>query len=334
MSAARTTDEPAVPDYGEPDVLAADDVEAPDYAATPADLWNDPATDLDLLRTYVGEAGRRKLLSADEEQHLSRTFLRYATCTVEARCQACRGCRARTHLIEANLRLVINIAKRYQGSGLPYLDLIQEGNIGLMRAVEKFDPSKGFKFSTYATWWIRQAITRGIAQKKRVIRLPIHIIERVGKMNKATYSLFEELGREPTSEEVAARMDMENVTKAEVDLLRQWAEEAMSTDTPVGAEGDSNLADFVAAPVSVFYDVQDTMRATDVEAAIEALGQIDERAPEIMRRRFGIGQHKRPHDLAELGEIFGVSRERIRQIERRCLGRLGEDAPWLEQYLG
>lgn len=331
MTAARTSDDPVIPDDGDVDVLVA--LPLPDVSAMPSDLWNDPAGDLDLLRTYVGEAGRAKLLNADEEQHLSRTFLRYATCTVDARCQACRGCRARKQLIEANLRLVISIAKRYQGSGLPFLDLIQEGNIGLMRAVEKFDPSKGFKFSTYATWWVRQAIQRGIAQKRRVIRLPIHVIERVGKMNKATYRLFEELGREPTSAEVAERMEDPSIGKEDVDLLRQWAEEAVSTDTPVGSDGDSSLADYVAAPVSVFFDVQDTLRAADVDAAIDELGKIDERAPEIIRRRFGLGQHTRPHDLAELGEVFGVSRERIRQIERRCLGRLGEDAPWLEAYL-
>ena len=325
VSAARNPLNDETPREGTP--LGGSD----DYTSTPADLWNDPTQDLDLLRTYVGEAGRTPLLTAEQEQFLSRQFQSESTCSAKRRCGGCRGCKARQHLIQANLRLVINVAKKYQASGLPLLDLIQEGNLGLMRAVEKFDPNKGFKFSTYATWWIRQAVQRGIAQKKRVIRLPIHILERLSKVNRAEYSLVEELGREPTNAEIAARVDLPGIGESDIEVLKQWSEEAVSMDTPVG-DGESSLADYVEAPVSVFFEVEDILRSRDVLAVVDDLARIDERAPEIIRRRYGLPPYH-PHDLAEVGVIFGVTRERIRQIERRCLQRMSADAPWLAAYL-
>lgn len=292
------------------------------------EVWGDPSLDLDPLRAYVAQAGSTPLLSHEQEKLLARAFLTESTCSSSRKCQECSGCKAREHLIKANLRLVINNARRYQSSGLPLLDLIQEGNIGLMRAVDKFDPERGFKFSTYATWWIRQAIQRGIAQKKRVIRLPIHILDRIAVLSKAEHQLVEILGREPTDVELAERME---VDPDEVSSLRRYAAEAVSIDLPVG-NGEASLSDYVADDKDVDGDVQETLLASDLDRVINNLIYVDERAPEIMRRRFGLDGND-PHDLSQLGERFGVSRERIRQIERRCLERLQRDAPWLKSHL-
>lgn len=298
----------------------------------PTDLseeaWDASTSSLDPLRAYVGLAGATPLLTKEQEQTLSRTFLHESTCDQKDRCFECAGCHAREHIIKANLRLVINNAKRYQASGLPLLDLIQEGNMGLMKAVDKFDPEKGFKFSTYATWWIRQAIQRGIAQKKRVIRLPIHILDRISKMNKVEFALVDELGREPEAHEVAKRL---KVTEDEVHRLRRHSAEAVSIDLPVGS-GEATLADYVAADQDLDDEVDESMLARDIEKALDDLVHVDDRAPEIIRKRFGLDGNDE-HDLAMLGEQFGVSRERIRQIERRCLERLSTDAAWLRVHL-
>lgn len=258
----------------------------------------------DPVRMYLKEIGRVQLLTADEEVELA---LRIENGDE----------RAKQELAEANLRLVVSIAKRYVGRGMQFLDLIQEGNMGLMKAVEKFDYRKGFKFSTYATWWIRQAITRAIADQARTIRIPVHMVETINKLIRIQRQLLQDLGREPMPEEIGAEMDMPTEKVREILKI---AQEPVSLETPIGEEDDSHLGDFI--------EDQDATSPAD-HAAYELLkeqleGVLDtltDREENVLRLRFGLDDG-RTRTLEEVGKVFGVTRERIRQIEAKALRKL------------
>lgn len=258
----------------------------------------------DPVRTYLKEIGKVDLLDAEEEVELAKR-------TEEG------DITARQQLIEANLRLVVSIAKKYIGQGLSFLDLIQEGNKGLMRAVEKFDYRKGYKFSTYATWWIRQAITRAIADQARTIRIPVHMVETINKLIRVSRQLVQELGREPSPEEIAHEMD---IGEDKVREILKIAQEPVSLETPIGEEDDSHLGDFIEDQ-----DVQAPADAAAFELLKEQLkGVLDTLTPreeKVLRLRFGLDDgHSRT--LEEVGQVFGVTRERIRQIEAKALRKL------------
>ena len=261
----------------------------------------------DPVRMYLREIGRIKLLTADEEIDLARKIIQGGNI----------GAVAKRKLVQANLRLVVSIAKKYVGRGMLFLDLIQEGNLGLIRAAEKFDHERGYKFSTYATWWIRQAITRAIADQARTIRIPVHMVETINKLKKVTRKLAQELSRKPSEEELAQEMSI-SITKLRE--IIKVAQEPLSLETPIGKEEDSRLGDFIEdkdadAPVKTV--AHELLR----EDLAEVLSSLSPRERDVLRLRFGMDDG-RQRTLEEVGQLFGVTRERIRQIEAKALRKL------------
>ena len=289
----------------------------------------------DSVRAYLKQIGKVALLNAEEEVELAKRIeaglyaaerVRRAEDENEKLTPQMRrdlrwivrdGERAKNHLLEANLRLVVSLAKRYTGRGMAFLDLIQEGNLGLIRAVEKFDYTKGYKFSTYATWWIRQAITRAMADQARTIRIPVHMVEVINKLGRIQRELLQDLGREPTPEELAKEMD---ITPEKVLEIQQYAREPISLDQTIGDEGDSQLGDFiedseavVAVDAVSFSLLQDQLQ--------QVLQTLSEREAGVVRLRFGLTDGQ-PRTLDEIGQVYGVTRERIRQIESKTMSKL------------
>lgn len=258
----------------------------------------------DSVKMYLKDIGRVPLLSGDEEKDIARRVAEGDTV-------------AKERLIVANLRLVVSIAKRYTGRGMSFLDLIQEGNLGLMKAVEKFDCEKGFKFSTYATWWIRQAITRSIANQARTIRIPVHMVETINKLTKVQRSLLQKLGREPSTAEVAAEM---GIPESKVIEIQQVAQEPVSLETPIGEEDDSHLGDFIedTSAISPMEVAETNMLKEELNKVLDTLNP---REAMVLILRYGLRDNK-PRTLEEVGKVFNVTRERIRQIEAKALRRL------------
>ena len=285
-------------------------IESGELEAAPTDEELERYDDLgdgkldDPVRMYLKEIGKIKLLTPEEELALAK---RMAEGDEEAH----------KRMSEANLRLVVSIAKRYVGRGMQLLDLIQEGNLGLMKAVEKFDYTKGYKFSTYATWWIRQSITRAIADQARTIRIPVHMVETINRVLRTSHSMVQSLGREPTTEEVAQELHME-VSK--VEEIMKIAQEPVSLETPVGEEEDSHLGDFL--PDSDASQPPEEASHTLLHEQLEdVLATLTPREQQVLRMRFGL-QDGKPHTLEEVGKEFDVTRERIRQIESKALRKL------------
>ncbi len=337
-SAKPATDTPAVvalpPAALEPVATVEPELDADQRRDTskPAADLDEVATSADLVRVYLNEIGKVALLSAADEVELSKRIEAglYAEHLLSSnnsftaarkrdmRLIAADGERAKDHLLRANLRLVVSLAKRYTGHGMPFLDLIQEGNLGLIRAVEKFDYTKGFKFSTYATWWIRQAISRAMADQSRTIRLPVHLVEQVNKMQRVRRELNQSLGREATHAELAHELDLKEERIRElIDLSR----DLVSLDQAVGADDDASLGDFIA----------DQRTSSEAEESVEAqlmrrqLGEVldtlDAREAAVVRMRYGL-DGMQPKTLDEIGRAFKLSRERIRQIERETMAKL------------
>ncbi len=287
------------------DLTGVEEVQVEDVKVL-AEYAESAASD-DPVRMYLKEIGKVPLLSADEEIELAQLM--------EEGGEA--GEEAKRKLAEANLRLVVSIAKRYVGRGMLFLDLIQEGNLGLIKAVEKFDYHKGYKFSTYATWWIRQAITRAIADQARTIRIPVHMVETINKLIRVSRQLLQELGREPTPEEIAAEMGMPVERVREILKISQ---EPVSLETPIGEEEDSHLGDFIEddnVPVPADAAAFTLLK----EQLVEVLGTLTEREQKVLRLRFGLDDG-RARTLEEVGKEFNVTRERIRQIEAKALRKL------------
>ncbi len=302
------------------------------YEATELDTLDDSGVSADLVRAYLNGIGRRKLLTAAQEVELAKRIEAglYAQhrldheeiddpeLRTDLAVVAAEGRAAKEHLLEANLRLVVSIAKRYTGRGMAFLDLIQEGNVGLIRAVEKFDYTKGYKFSTYATWWIRQAITRAMADQGRTIRIPVHMVEQVNRMVRVRRDLGAELGREPTIAEIANALA---TTEYQVLQLISYDREPISLDQAVGEDGDSTLGDFVAATGPRDESTDPSMRGLLREEVEVVLTTLSKREQAVIRLRFGLDDG-RARTLDEVGREFGLSRERIRQIEKGSLLKL------------
>ncbi|MDQ3767200.1 MAG: RNA polymerase sigma factor RpoD [Actinomycetota bacterium] len=286
----------------------------------------------DPVRMYLKEIGRVPLLTAQEEVSLAKRYEAGMLATERLAVEGDRlsgakaaelmvvqhdGVLAKRHLVEANLRLVVSIAKRYVGRGMAFLDLIQEGNMGLIRAVEKFDYDKGFKFSTYATWWIRQAITRAIADQARTIRIPVHMVETINKLLRIQRQLLQDLGREPTTEEIGKQMELSSEKVREIQKISQ---EPVSLETPIGEEEDSHLGDFIEDSEAVVPLERASFRLLQ-EQLESVLHTLADREKDVIRLRFGLVDGQ-PRTLEEVGKKFGVTRERIRQIESKTLSKL------------
>lgn len=305
-------DEPATDDLENEEELSSEELA---ITADNVDAFAD-----DSVRLYLREIGKIPLLTPEEEADLAQRIVKGDK-------------KAKDKMVEANMRLVVSIAKRYGGRGLDFLDLIQEGNTGLLRAVDKFDPDKGFKFSTYATWWVRQAITRAIADQARTIRIPVHMVETINKVLRTTRKLTTELNREPTNEEIAKALDME---PDKVDYVMRIKQDIASLDASISREGDdeeSVLGDFVEDEER---DSPEDSAANQIlkEQLSEIIATLTDREQKIIRLRFGIGGG-RPHTLEEVGAEFDVTRERIRQIEAKALSKLrkNKDTKKLHEYL-
>lgn len=297
----------------------------------------------DLVRVYLNGIGKTALLSAEDEVELAQTievglYAEYKLANAEKLTRAEKrdlkilareGKKARSHLLEANLRLVVSLAKRYTGRGMPLLDLIQEGNLGLIRAMEKFDYAKGFKFSTYATWWIRQAITRGMADQSRTIRLPVHLVEQVNKLSRIKREMYQSLGREATNEELAEESGIE---ESKIEMLLRQSRDPVSLDMPVGTDEEAPLGDFIedAEATDAETAVVASMRHSDIRSVI---GSLEEREQDVIRLRYGLDDGV-PRTLDQIGRKFGLSRERVRQIEREVIAKLreGNRADRLREY--
>ncbi len=297
----------------------------------------------DLVRVYLNGIGKTALLSAEDEVELAQQievglYAEYKLANDDSLTRAQKrdlkilirdGKKARSHLLEANLRLVVSLAKRYTGRGMPLLDLIQEGNLGLIRAMEKFDYSKGFKFSTYATWWIRQAITRGMADQSRTIRLPVHLVEQVNKLSRIKRELYQSLGREATNEELAQES---GIDEDKIEMLLRQSRDPVSLDMPVGADEEAPLGDFIedAEATDAESAVVAAMRHSDIRDVIASLEQ---REQDVIRLRYGL-EDGVPRTLDQIGRKFGLSRERVRQIEREVMAKLrdGDRADRLREY--
>ncbi|RKT82352.1 RNA polymerase primary sigma factor [Saccharopolyspora antimicrobica] len=351
-------DEPIETDLTSPDVgdLAEVEVEIPEEPVPDEDskesgdfVWDEEESEAlrqarkdaeltasaDSVRAYLKQIGKVALLNAEEEVELAKRIeaglygaerIRQIEETGEQLTTQMRrdlrwivrdGERAKNHLLEANLRLVVSLAKRYTGRGMAFLDLIQEGNLGLIRAVEKFDYTKGYKFSTYATWWIRQAITRAMADQARTIRIPVHMVEVINKLGRIQRELLQDLGREPTPEELAKEMD---ITPEKVLEIQQYAREPISLDQTIGDEGDSQLGDFIEDSEAVV--AVDAVSFTLLQDQLQSvLATLSEREAGVVRLRFGLTDGQ-PRTLDEIGQVYGVTRERIRQIESKTMSKL------------
>ncbi|HJF12550.1 sigma-70 family RNA polymerase sigma factor [Corynebacterium falsenii] len=297
----------------------------------------------DLVRVYLNGIGKTALLTAEDEVELSQRIEvgLYAEHLLETsdsltrakkrdlKVLAREGKAARSHLLEANLRLVVSLAKRYTGRGMPLLDLIQEGNLGLIRAMEKFDYTKGFKFSTYATWWIRQAITRGMADQSRTIRLPVHLVEQVNKLSRIKREMYQQLGREATNEELSEESGIE---ESKIEMLLKQSRDPVSLDMPVGSDEEAPLGDFIEDSEAADAEsaVVASLRHSDVRAVLDTL---EEREQDVIKLRYGLDDGM-PRTLDQIGRRFGLSRERVRQIEREVMAKLreGDRADKLREY--
>ncbi|SHM46707.1 RNA polymerase sigma factor [Cryptosporangium aurantiacum] len=328
-------DEPVVLTDGEEEEFAFDEEEEESEALKQARKDAELTASADSVRAYLKQIGKVALLNAEEEVDLAKRIeaglyaaerMRQGEDRGEKMQHQLRrdlnwiirdGERAKNHLLEANLRLVVSLAKRYTGRGMAFLDLIQEGNLGLIRAVEKFDYTKGYKFSTYATWWIRQAITRAMADQARTIRIPVHMVEVINKLGRIQRELLQDLGREPTPEELAKEMD---ITPEKVLEIQQYAREPISLDQTIGDEGDSQLGDFIEDSEAVV--AVDAVSFTLLQDQLQSVLQtLSEREAGVVRLRFGLADGQ-PRTLDEIGQVYGVTRERIRQIESKTMSKL------------